>query len=88
MDYFRSYWSHLGHIDDHMPAPDGSCGIRNHDSWILRPGPHSLRHRCGNYKNKIEMAYFRSYWSHLDISKTICPHQMAAVGFETMTLGI
>ncbi len=33
------------------------------------------------------MVYFMSYWSHLDISTTICPHQMAAVGFETMTLG-
>ncbi len=28
-----------------------------------------------------------SYWSHLDISTTICLHQMAAVGFEPMTLG-
>ncbi len=27
-----------------------------------------------------------SYWSHLDISTTICPHQMAAVGFELTTL--
>ncbi len=35
----------------------------------------------------VEMAYFRSYWSHLDISTTICPYQMAAVGFEPMTLG-
>ncbi len=33
------------------------------------------------------MAYFRSYWSHLDISMTICPHQMEAVRFEPMTLG-
>ncbi len=33
------------------------------------------------------MAYFRSYWSHLDISMTIYPHQMAVVGFEHMTLG-
>ncbi len=33
------------------------------------------------------MFYFRSYWSHLDISTTICLHQMAAVGFELTTLG-
>ncbi len=33
------------------------------------------------------MAYFMSYWSHLDISMTICPHQMAAVGLELTTLG-
>ncbi len=33
------------------------------------------------------MVYFRSYWSHLDISTTICSHQMAAVGFELTTLG-
>ncbi len=47
MAYFRSYWSHMGHIDDHMPAPDGNCGIRTHATWrILRHGPYSLRHRC------------------------------------------
>ncbi len=33
------------------------------------------------------MVYFRSYWSHLDISTTICSHQMAAVRFELTTLG-
>ncbi len=33
------------------------------------------------------MVYFMSYWSHLDISTTICPHQMAAEGFELTTLG-
>ncbi len=33
------------------------------------------------------MAYFRSYWFHLDISTTIGLHQMAAVGFEPTTLG-
>ncbi len=37
----------LGHIDDHMPAPDGICGIQTHDSWILRHGPYTLRHRYG-----------------------------------------
>ncbi len=35
----------------------------------------------------FEMVYFRSYWSHLDISTIICQHQMAAVGFELTTLG-
>ncbi len=34
----------------------------------------------------FEMVYLRSYRSHLDISMTICPHQMAAVGFELTTL--
>ncbi len=34
----------------------------------------------------FEMVYFRSYWSHLDISTTICSHQMAVVGFEFTTL--
>ncbi len=33
------------------------------------------------------MVYFRSYWPHLDISMTICPHQIAAVGFKLMNLG-
>ncbi len=37
--------------------------------------------------NVFGMAHFRSYWSHLDISPTICPHQMADVGFQPMTLG-
>ncbi len=32
----------------------------------------------------FEMVYFRSYWSHLDMSTT---HLMAAVGFELTTLG-
>ncbi len=32
------------------------------------------------------MIYFRSYWSPLEISTTICPHQMAAVGIEPRTL--
>ncbi len=36
---------------------------------------------------KFEMTYFRSYWSHLDISTTICSNQMAAVKLELMTLG-
>ncbi len=35
----------------------------------------------------FEMVYFRSYWSHLDISTTICPHQNTAVGFQLMTVG-
>ncbi len=35
----------------------------------------------------VEMAYIRSYWSHLDISTAICPHQIAPVGLELMTLG-
>ncbi len=35
MAYFRST---LGHIDDHMPAPDSTCGARTHDSWVLRYG--------------------------------------------------
>ncbi len=35
----------------------------------------------------VEMAYFRSYRSHFDISTTIYPHHMVAVGFEPMTLG-
>ncbi len=41
MAYFRSYWFHPGHIDDHMPTPDGSCGIRTHDpeDWPLLPAP-------------------------------------------------
>ncbi len=39
MVYFRSHWSHLGHIDDHMPAPDGSCGIRTYDPWVLEVWP-------------------------------------------------
>ncbi len=42
MVYLRLNWSHLGHIGDYMPVPDGSCGIRTHDSWILRHGPYSL----------------------------------------------
>ncbi len=29
----------LGHIDDHMPAPDGSCGMQTHDPWDQRHGP-------------------------------------------------
>ncbi len=33
------------------------------------------------------MVYFRPYWSHLDIAMTIFSHQMAALGFEPMTLG-
>ncbi len=33
------YWLHLGHIDNHMPGPDSSCGIRTHDFWILRHDP-------------------------------------------------
>ncbi len=36
---------------------------------------------------KVKMAYFRSCWSHLDISTTICQHQLAAVGFELTTPG-
>ncbi len=36
----------------------------------------------------FEMVYFRSYWSHLDISPTICSHPMAPVGFEPMTLEV
>ncbi len=35
----------------------------------------------------FEMAYFRLYWSHFDISTTICPHLMAPMGLELMTLG-
>ncbi len=34
-----------------MLAPDGTCGIWTHDSWIfgfLRLGPYSLRHRGGH----------------------------------------
>ncbi len=33
------------------------------------------------------MVYFRSYWSHLDISTTICPHQMASMGSNSRPLG-
>ncbi len=32
-----------------MPAPDGRCGIQTHDSWILRDGPYSLHHKCGQF---------------------------------------
>ncbi len=41
-----------------------------------------------SYRNffNLEMAYFRSYWFHLEISTTICPHQMAAERFELTTL--
>ncbi len=28
----------LEHMDDHMPAPDGTCGARTHDLWVLRHG--------------------------------------------------
>ncbi len=35
----------------------------------------------------FNMVYFRSYWSHWDLSTTICLHQMAAVGLELTTLG-
>ncbi len=28
-----------GHIDNHMPASDGSCGIQTHDSWIIEAWP-------------------------------------------------
>ncbi len=48
MAYFRWYWSHLGHINDHMSATDGSCDIRILDSWILRLGPYSLCHQYGH----------------------------------------
>ncbi len=27
MAYFRSYWSHLRLIDDHIPAPDAIMGF-------------------------------------------------------------
>ncbi len=27
MAYFRSYWSHMGHIDDHIPAPIAVVGF-------------------------------------------------------------
>ncbi len=29
----------LGHIDDHLLAPDDSCGIRTHDSWLHEAWP-------------------------------------------------
>ncbi len=28
----------LGHIDYHMPAPDGTGGAQIHDPWVLRHG--------------------------------------------------
>ncbi len=46
----------------------------------------SAYNRLG-YSKIVEMVSFRSYWSHLDISTTICPPQMAVVGFELMTFG-
>ncbi len=37
----------------------------------------SLKLRIPIFVLFFEMVYFRSYWSHLDISPTICPHPMA-----------
>ncbi len=53
--YFKSYWYHLGHIDDHMPTPDGSCGVQTHDSGILRLGPYSLRDEFVNIAKKNDI---------------------------------
>ncbi len=36
----------LGHINDHMSAPNGGCGIQTHDPWVQRHGPYSLCHWC------------------------------------------
>ncbi len=64
-----------------MPAPDGSCRIRTHDSWMcvqnLRECPAHvqicyswdemawLHHIYGDIGGILLMAYYRSYWSHL-----------------------
>ncbi len=63
MPYFRSYSSHLGHIHDHMPTSDCSCGIRIHDSWILRHGTYSMRQWCGPCESswKDVWTYWQSY---------------------------